>query len=257
MENQATLHESDLDSATPGRTHEPVSIAEVLRRWPDLTPEQQRAADERRLESERNQREREHNDRTRCFYESIGRAYRGCTLNGFQTPTEGRRTVVSALREYVAGWSASCSPNLILFGPVGTGKDHLAIATAREIVEAHEVSVVWFNGGDVFGNIRDRMDSGDNESGLISRLAAPTIAIISDPMPVVGELGSHMATMLLRIVDARYRNGKATWVTLNVANDAEADKRIGPQTWDRLCHDAWKIKCEWTSFRKPARTINC
>ena len=45
-------------------------------------------------------------------------------------------------------------------------------------------------------------------------------------------------------------------LSMNVANDAEADNRMGVQTWDRLCDGAWKIKCAWPTNRTPSRTIN-
>jgi DNA replication protein DnaC len=72
----------------------------------------------------------------------------------------------------------------------------------------------------------------------------------------VGALTQHQATMLYRLVDARYSKGVPTICTVNVASDAEADERMGAATWDRLCHDAWKFNCNWPTYRKPAREIN-
>jgi DNA replication protein DnaC len=62
--------------------------------------------------------------------------------------------------------------------------------------------------------------------------------------------------MLYRAVEARYAAGKPTIVTVNVANDGEADLRLGAPTWDRLCHGAGKIKCEWPSYRQPAFEVS-
>jgi DNA replication protein DnaC len=69
------------------------------------------------------------------------------------------------------------------------------------------------------------------------------------------ELTPFQASMLYRLVDARYVRGKPTIVTVNVNDDAEGDRRMGEATWDRLCHDSWKVFCDWPTHRKPAREI--
>jgi hypothetical protein len=72
------------------------------------------------------------------------------------------------------------------------------------------------------------------------------------------ELTTYQAGWLYRAIDRRYSTrGKVTIVTVNVANDAEADKRMGAATWDRLCHGAWRVRCEWPSFRQARRNVNC
>jgi hypothetical protein len=37
----------------------------------------------------------------------------------------------------------------------------------------------------------------------------------------------------------------------------QAIKRMGAATWDRLCHGAWRVRCEWPSYRKSKRNVNC
>lgn len=144
---------------------------------------------------------------------------------------------------------------LVLFGPVGTGKDHLVFAACRQAIIQHGVSVRWRNGRDLMGEVRDRIGENQSEAQWVYSLESAQILVISDPLPVVGPLSAHQADMLYRVVDNRYSAGRLTLVTLNAANDSEADERLGVATWDRLCGDAWKIKCEWASHRKPAREI--
>lgn len=237
------------------------AMTSIKERFPDpLTPEIAAERDRRILEQRaRDQlRERSTGLSKAAFLATVGEAYRGCTFENYSTKNVSQVNVVCALKEYVAGFREfETTPNLVLFGPVGTGKDHLAIATAAAILEHTLTSIEWLHGGDVFGRIRDAMDSGESERSLVASLAKPEIVIFSDPIPPTGELGSHMMGMFLRIVDVRCRNGRSTWTTLNVAEDAEADRRMGEASWDRLCHGAWKIKCAWPSHRKPAKTINC
>jgi DNA replication protein DnaC len=186
----------------------------------------------------------------------VGPAYGECTLDSFAATSERQRRVVAALREYAADCVDLIGQRtgLVFFGPVGTGKDHLAFAVCREAIAAGR-SVTWINGQSWFGELRDNMDRGQPEKMAVSVLCRGSILTISDPLPPVGDLTQYQQTMLYRVVERRYSLGLATFVTANVADDAEAHRRLGVPTWDRLCHGAWKLHCAWPSHRKPARDI--
>jgi hypothetical protein len=51
-------------------------------------------------------------------------------------------------------------------------------------------------------------------------------------------------------VDYRYSHRKPIWLTLNVADGAEAELRMGAQTVDRLRDGALVLFCNWPSYRK-------
>ncbi len=182
---------------------------------------------------------------------AAGNRYKGCTVDSFQcaVPQQGR--VVDAVRKYL---DSESSESVVLYGPVGTGKDHLAFAICREAVKAGK-TVRWVNGQQWFGSVRDAMDTDRTEASLVSELARPDVLCISDPLPPVGALTQHQATMLYRLIDARYSKGVPTVCTINVSSDQEADERMGAATWDRLTHDALKCFCNWPSYRKPAREV--
>jgi DNA replication protein DnaC len=141
-----------------------------------------------------------------------------------------------------------------LYGPVGTGKDHLAYAVAMAAVAA-ELTIGWLSGQQWFGQLRDAIDEGTNEQSLVGRISRPDLVVISDPLPSGGQLTTYQGAMLFRAIDARYARGKATVLTVNLADDAEADEHLGSAIWDRLCHNTWKISCNWPSYRRPIRDI--
>lgn len=182
---------------------------------------------------------------------AAGARYRDCTFDNFRCEDKQQVAVVKALREYVA---SDCSDSVILYGPVGTGKDHLAFAICRHAIKTGK-TVRWINGQTWFGMVRDAMDTERPEASLVSALAGPDVLCLSDPLPPIGTLTQHQATMLYRVVDGRYARGVATICTINVADNDEADARLGAATWDRLCHGAWKMRCEWDTFRKPTREV--
>jgi DNA replication protein DnaC len=146
---------------------------------------------------------------------------------------------------------------MVLFGPVGTGKDHLAFAAVGQALVDHDVvfSAHWLYGRDFFGTVRDRIDSHDSEATLLRRLESIDVLVVSDPLPPFGDLTPFQADTFYRLVEARYARRKITICTLNVATDDEADRRLGAATWDRLCHRSWKMHCCWPSFRQPAREL--
>lgn len=183
-----------------------------------------------------------------------GARYVGCTLANYEVTNDRQRRVVDHLRGYLDSLDENLlnCRGIVLFGPVGTGKDHLLFATLREIVNWREdVTVCWKNGQDWFGDVRDAMDTDVAEAKLMRMLTRATVAVISDPLPPMGGLGAHMATMLYRVIDDRYNAKLPTFVSVNVKDNAEAVASMGSATWDRLCGGAYKIHCNWASHRKP------
>lgn len=190
----------------------------------------------------------------------VGERYSHCTFHTFDAQTDRQKAARTACVEYATTLieRITDSNGLVLYGPVGTGKDHLAFAVSGTAIFRHGKHAGWINGQEWFGEIRDQMgdDGGLSEHSMIQRLVAPDILTLSDPLPPVGALTQHQSTMLYRLIDARYHAGKPTIVTVNVATDEEADARLGAATWDRVCDRAWKVFCNWPSYRKPARIVN-
>jgi DNA replication protein DnaC len=165
-----------------------------------------------------------------------------------------QQAVLSLLQSFVDDLPAVVrgGSGLFLYGPVGTGKDHLLAAAMLEAV-AHGFAVAWTNGLDIFANARDAISEDTGEAKIFERLTVPTVLAISDPVPPVGDVTAFQRSLLLRVIDHRYRSGKATWVTMNVADRAEAERRLGVQLIDRLTDGALCLVCNWPSFRLTRR----
>ena len=143
---------------------------------------------------------------------------------------------------------------ILLFGPPGTGKDHLLIALGREAA-GEGFAVRWINGQDLLGDFRGLIDSDETERHFIDGLCKPRVLIISDPLPPSGPLTDFQGAMLFRLIDARYRDCKPTWVSINVTNRQEAQQRMGAAIVDRLTDGAVVRFCNWPSHRKaPSAT---
>lgn len=208
----------------------------------------------RRLEHERRDeelRDIQKRERWKAFVSQCGRRYADCTLDSFQVDGDLQREVVAEMRGYLASLKerVRSGMNLILFGPKGTGKDHLLCAMAREAIQ-QGAELAWWNGMDLFGEVRDRITAGRSERDFIESLAKPHILYISDPLPPVGALTEFQIQTLFRVLDARYRQVRSVWCSINVAGPEEAELRLGPQNADRLRDGALALYCNWPSYRK-------
>ena len=196
---------------------------------------------------------------THWIDQAIGPRYERCTLGNFQTSFEGQRVAVEQCRDYVANFPryASEGRNLLFIGPKGTGKDHLMVAVVREICNrmpprqsGARRRVVYRDGLVLFSEFRSMISSRKNEDKLIEGYAEPHLLALSDPLPPAGSLSDYERRMMHRVIDARYRQLRPTTATINVANRAELDSRMTPQTSDRLCDFAIVVSCNWESYRQ-------
>lgn len=119
----------------------------------------------------------------------------------------------------------------------------------RAAIDA-DLSIAWKNGMDLYGDVRDRMDTNASEASLIRELAKPDILAISDPVPPWGPLSQHQGATLFRIIDRRYRDGKAMMVTINAADSKESEVKVGAAIVDRLKERSMPVFCYWPSYRE-------
>jgi DNA replication protein DnaC len=174
------------------------------------------------------------------------------TLERFEVYDPPRQEPVLRRMQEFAASIGHQGRGLVLFGPVGTGKDHLLAALLYRAVAAG-LSCLWQSGMDLYGSFRDRMGEAPEEESL-RRLCSPDVLGLSDPTPPANELTAWRLELLYRIIDRRYRALKATWITLNARDTAQAESKLGSQVWDRLQEGAMVVPCFWPSYRERNRS---
>lgn len=185
----------------------------------------------------------------------IGERYKTATFDSFDRATPKQSEAWQTVKGLADGFGDAMrrrEGGLLIAGPRGTGKDHLAVAALRVVALDHGASVEWVDGESLWQQQRDGIDSGAREAELVSRYAAPTVLLVSDPVRVSGVLTEAQRSLLWRIVDRRYRDLRPTWVTANVVNETELAERVSPQISDRLRDGAVCVFCNWSSYRAKA-----
>jgi len=242
-----------MGSPEPSKPGEVDFRDEVRKKFPDACREHDTPAETAQQDDEALQQQRaEVRARLGEYQRAIGWRYQQVTLESFAITTDRQREVMAALRQYAADMKNEVQhgAGIVLYGPSGTGKDHLLSSMGRIAIVRHGLTVRWANGDALFRECRDLIGRAGAEGTIIAKYAGPKILILSDPLPPSGCLTDYQAATLYGIIDRRYRAARPTWVSLNVASGQEADERLGGAIADRLRDGAVAQFCDWPSHRK-------
>ena len=149
--------------------------------------------------------------------------------------------------------AAAPTPNLMLIGPVGSGKTHTALAAARELFVKQSLEVEFAPVVRLLDNMRpDARNRGASEweHGLpwIEFYSSVDVLVLDD---LGGEKPSEWtAERLYLIVNERWLNQRPTVATTNLAPD-DLKEAIGHRTYDRLRDGALALQLGGESWRKP------
>lgn len=183
-----------------------------------------------------------------------GKRYANCTFESYECSSSDQQKAVARLREYATDSAVNieAGKNVIVFGPKGTGKDHLLMATAYESARQSGACVAWVNGSDLFEHYRAKVSGRKGDCicyGDYERIEKSAVLWISDPLPPSGAVSDFVQGELFGLIDKRYSDMRPVWITCNVTNATELAERIGAQVADRLRHNALAVYCNWPSYR--------
>lgn len=178
----------------------------------------------------------------------IGRRYADCTLENF-IPVKGAEKALNTCTEYVKDFSKDSGEGLIMAGPSGSGKSHLAVAIVKAIAETGK-SAIFQSVPELLAKLRltyDKNNDGETEDEILEQLTKCDLLVLDD----IGaeKQSAWTEERLYLLIDRRYRDKRATIVTTNL-NYNEIEKLLGTRAMDRLLETCGIVKLTAGSYRR-------
>lgn len=183
----------------------------------------------------------------------IPKRFAGKTFAGYQATTAEQKKALNTCVRYAAEFKqiAEAGRCLLLLGKPGTGKTHLSVAIANEIMSRSSDTAVYRTIGSVLQAIRASYDhtNDQSESQILSSLIRPSLLIL-DEIGVSKEKPSDFElTTLFTIINGRYEELRPTVIVSNLGAKDLASA-IGERCADRLREGGViVIPFEWESQR--------
>jgi DNA replication protein DnaC len=158
-------------------------------------------------------------DSRRLFADAarIPKRYAKCTLENFKCEQVGHQKALQHARSLVADYPY-VDRGLLLIGPAGVGKTHLAVAILRGLL-SKGVPCLFFESGSLLKRIQDSYNpvSRTSESSVL----AP---VYNAEVLVLDELGATIPTewvrdTLYQVINTRYNDKKLTIFTTNFRDE--------------------------------------
>lgn len=140
---------------------------------------------------------------------------------------------------------------LLLLGKPGTGKTHLAVSIASEIMRATSASAVYRTVGSILQAIRATYDRrGDQcEGEILDGLISPSLLVIDEVGVSKEQPSDFELTTLFAIINGRYEELRPTVVVSNLGPD-QLPSAIGERCMDRLREGGGVVvPFDWESAR--------
>lgn len=208
-------------------------------------------AEDRRAKEADAAREAERRHRQFLDQAAIPARFVDRTFDGFKADTDPKRHALTVCRDFAENFAENArkGAGLILAGPPGTGKSHLAAAILQTVPTR---DVRYTTCMDLIRSVRDtwRRDSERSETQVLSYLQWLDLLVIDEVGVQYGTDGEQ--TITFDVLDRRYREVRPTILLTN--QDKEGFKAfIGERTFDRLAETCRWVPFDWASYRPQAR----
>jgi DNA replication protein DnaC len=132
-------------------------------------------------------------------------------------------------------WALEGTKNVVLFGPVGTGKTHAAVAAAHRALTHLGLAVGFWPVTDLLDQLRPGAEAGTME-------AASRVGLL-----ILDDLGAERPTdwtgeRLYSILNHRWLHLLPTLVTCNATQLSELPELCGARVWSRLAQGSLLLR---------------
>lgn len=184
--------------------------------------------------------------------------YLACTLENFKVHFQGAPSsslvhAVLVCRSYVRDYPATQPPGLLLTGPCGVGKTHLATAVLRELIAVKRVSGRFFDSAMLINILQEKQRHGSPAEvrAIWTELEACDVLVLDDLG--AGCLSEWALDLLTHVVTVRYNTGRALIATTlygDGGGEQDLEKRLGPRVRSRLAEMCALVRLEGADYRR-------
>ncbi len=182
---------------------------------------------------------------------NIPERFADCSFENYQAVNKSAQNNLSILRDYASAWPQilDAGTSLILTGRPGTGKNHLAVALAKNIIEQHQATVQLTSVMRIIRAVRRTWEKSSelSEEEVIARYTGVDLLIIDE---VGVQYGSESEMIILfDILNTRYERMLPTVLISNLALP-QISQVIGDRLTDRMVEGGGAtLVFDWPSYR--------
>lgn len=181
----------------------------------------------------------------------IPERFASCTLDSYKPVGKDSERALRVCQAYASKWTDRLKQGggLVMCGKPGTGKNHLALAIARYVIENHQSPVIFTTALKIAREFKSTWSKTATrcENDVISHFTTPDLLIIDE---VGVQFGSEAEKLIMfEIINTRYERMKPTILISNQTKE-ELAAFVSERVIDRMSDGGGcTLSFTWDSYR--------